>query len=454
MTVWTRIQNLLEGIEKDTAGAAGSAPGGQKCKHGRLPGQCSVCSGKSRVSGAAKKRASSGPSSEEGDLKDQLESSKEQRSKGNLDFPSWNKKINDFLKHTFKSHKEGQQIIPAFKEAEKEAAHYKGYTKNEEGDIDGFREAAWNTGVSYDDYIGMIAHDIGKDGLWRGLRAKIGSDLKFSKYKRPEKDVFGAPSGEYSPADLEKDTVEFQEFEKWAREVAEAYMKDAKGNPIPYDEKSFKETLHYFASSGQRLGTTGGNQKSGVYPGGEEPSEPGIEVSRADTSDMAPEPKPGSPEDFEYWKKRYEDSLKEVVVHQDPEQEVPYGSAPAGNVQEPLYKHLMRMDRGAAATVFITQLKKNMESNKRLGAQTQQQIDQPAQMPQAPENWPPEMKQRFQQGVANQGMMIPAGEPTKQIDPELFKKKRKYQDQEKDKRKFATWWDPFGFKGNIPFSDM
>lgn len=45
-------------------------------------------------------------------------------------------------------------------------------------------------------------------------------------------------------------------------------------------------------------------------------------------------------------------------------------------------------------------------------------------------------------------------EKQRQIDPELFRKKKYGAPPEHDKRRFMTWWRPFGFKGDIPFSDM
>ena len=42
-------------------------------------------------------------------------------------------------------------------------------------------------------------------------------------------------------------------------------------------------------------------------------------------------------------------------------------------------------------------------------------------------------------------------EQQRQIDPNMFKKKYGPR-PDAEKRKFATWWDPFGFQGDIPFT--
>lgn len=435
--VWERLQALLEGMSPEKKAMAGGAGGAPK---------------------KPKKNKGTGESIdvEMNDMGQQLKQTANERNRKSMDFPAWNREVEKFLKHVLKHKEKGETNFGKFNEAEKEAAYTSGFSEGDDADVIGYRQFVYDSGMSYDDYIGNIVKMFSqKMGLWHGLRGRIYDELAGKRFeKQKEKDIFGASKQQYSRADLEKDTAEFREFEKWARDVADAYLKDAQGNPIPYDEKSFQETLHYFASSGQRMGVTGGTESSGVYPGGEEPTEPGVDVSRKDTTGIPEQPKPGSPEDYEYWKKRYEASLKEIVVHQDPEQEIPYGTGEAGSLGVPLYKHLMKMDRGAAATVFITQLRKNMEANERLQGQAQQQIDQPYKVPEPPADWPEEMKQQWRKQQAQKGMMVPAGSPSeKQIDPELFRKKRRAP-SEHEKRKFATWWDPFGFRGNIPYSDM
>ena len=440
MGAWDRIELLLSemSIEKKSADAGGGAPpgggggGGIVCRHGFRPNQCAICAELLRPSGGGANRRKARSSDEwSGDLsiKDELEMSADERNNTTMDFSSWNKKIEDYLSHLpriGKDRKAGIAAIQAFRGWEAEQA---GGKEN----IAEYRLDRYEHGETYDNYIYGGADRSGRPGPAITLRTQIRNAARQRRMGGTGDEELvkkGGTAGEYDPAEAEMATPEFEEFEEWARKMWSVYGRDERGRPIDVDEKAWRETMYYFASTGQRLGhervpVRGPSLKEMVVDTGT-----GGDITDQRTGETIPAGRE---------RRELPDESTEV----------------SSQIDEPLYKTLMRMDVGVASQVFKNQYVKNLESNRRLQAQRQQQIDQPAQIPQPPESWPQQMKDTWKQGQAAKGMMVPAGQPTRserQLDPQLFRR-LPTQRHDRERRRFPTWWD-LGFTGNIPFTDM
>lgn len=77
-------------------------------------------------------------------------------------------------------------------------------------------------------------------------------------------------------------------------------------------------------------------------------------------------------------------------------------------------------------------------------------------------NWERERQEKMFQQAGEKGaiqlynpqaIMHQPKQPQRQMSPSMFKKKRYGADDETEKRKFPTWWDPFGFKGKWAMTD-
>lgn len=416
------------GIEKKTAKKAGSAPA---------------------------RRHSDEEFSVDMKPEDELELSAHERRKPpnegdpGMDFSEWNARIEEYLRHLtkIKKGKEGAAMVQAFRNTENRWSH----TQDEAGRTD-LRERAWEDGTTYDSYILTVAQYSGFPHSADALRTKLRMQYRQRRAlgtKEPELLKRGGSSNfQYDPAEIEMLTPEFAEFRKWAENVWKKYGVDEQGNPIAVDEKSWEETLRYFASTGHRYAS-----KSDAVDYGS------VKVGKAHEPAVRRPSTPESDEpDWEELLKQRQASgklgtMNEIAVEPDPDQEGvdQYADMIGKQSNEPLYKWLMRADVGMAGTIFVNQVKKNMQANQRISSQNQQQIDKYGQRM---SSMSPDMKQGMADYHREKGSMVPFGKETQpEQEPEMYKNKNAPPEQDREKRKFPTWWD-LGFKGDIPFSRM
>jgi len=476
MYIWEQIERLLEGPEKDALkGGAGGAPpreppagpaAKEKCVHGMTKGTCATCASIHGGKGAYDKELKYEAGEE--DIGDFLRRTVSDRNSDTLDAATWNKKIDEWVKlvnkrKNAKNKKEKLGKTPdhfykRWKELEQKAANAGGETGP--SGVAELRKQEYQDGTSWDGYIEMVAGEQFKHSF-TALKQNIRDEMAQRLEHETEDPSLLQGSNEYQfdAAGHEMLSLEFKEFEKWARNAWSMYGVDESGKHLPFDEDAFNQTLRYFAETGHPFETSTPDDPEKVKARQQASAEKAKSAAASQPEAMSKE------QEAEFYRQQLikQGKLKEAIIQgTEPGQISRDRTSSRGKMQpgadvmkseEPLYKKLMRMDQGVAGTIFVSQMKQNMKHNTNIKSQAQQQIDSPMPMPKMPAGLNPEQQAQWQKKQQDKGEIIPFGEPTpKQTD--VFKPpERNYQNPKSGPKKLPSWWN-MGFKGDIPYTDM